>query len=95
MLDIAGNLREIAQWTRKGFPRDHERIELFLHLTRKDLNALMTFPLTGKVQSKFQTFCTNYKKLEDEYKKGITDHKAWADSMMTWSITLTQNAKQV
>lgn len=81
MLDIAENLRQIGEWTLKGFHQRQENIALFLKLTRKDINQLMRFPLPPAFVPKFKKFCSVYDQLEEEYRKGIKDHRIWAKEL--------------
>ncbi len=92
---MAGNLKQIGDWTLKGFHERQENIALFLKLTRKDLNQLLRFPLPRAFEPKFKKFCTTYGKLEEEYKKGIVDHRVWASSMQSCAQDLTREAPLV
>jgi hypothetical protein len=60
-------------------------------LTRKNLNALTTFPLSPAFLTNFQKCCKSFEKLEEEYRTGVSDHKAWADALMKLGATLTQH----
>jgi hypothetical protein len=93
VLDTAENLTQIGAWSLTGFTKEKSRIELFLKLTRKNLNALLSFPMTGSFDSDFKKFCDHYDKLEAEYKAGVVDHNAWAKRMIEWANNLSQSAK--
>jgi hypothetical protein len=95
VLDIADNLTQIGQWTLENYSKEQSRIELFLNLTRKNLNALMTFPLSPAFEKNFKKFCDSYEKLDAEYKAGLTDKKTWANGMISWGTSLTQSATLV
>lgn len=95
MLDIVGNMTQIASWTLKGFHREEERIALFLKLTRKDVNQLTRFPLPAPFVPIFNKFCKAYDDMEAEYKKGIKDHRVWAGQMQTWAKDLAKNSNLV
>jgi len=92
VLDIAGNLTQIGQWTLKGFHKEQTNIALFLKLTRKDINALSAFTLPDSFRPTFKKFCKAYDKLEEEYRKGITDHRIWAKDMHAFAVDLTKNS---
>jgi len=92
VLDIADNLKQISKWTLKGFHKEQRNIELFLKLTRKDLDELIRFPLPVAFTPKFKKFCRAYNKLEDEYRSGIVDHRVWANWMQTCAQDLTQHS---
>ena len=95
VMDTAENLTQIGTWARDSFVKDQSRIELFLKLTRKNLNALLGFPLSAPFDSGFQKFTHSFGRLEKEYLTGITNHSVWAHRMLTWGTTLTQNAKLI
>lgn len=88
MLDTAENLTQIGTWAQKSFIKEQPRIELFLRLTRKNLNALLGFPITPSFDPGFQKFNHSFDRLEKEYRSGITDHAIWARHMLTWGVTL-------
>lgn len=88
VLDIASNLMQIGKWTLKGFRQQQPNIELFLKLTRKNVKALSDRELSSKFRPTFDDFCKEYDKLEDEYKKGITDHQEWANVLHTLANSL-------
>ena len=92
LLDTAGNLTQIGQWTLDCFHKEQRRIELFLFLTRKNLKALHDFPLSSPFDLDFKKFCTCFDKLDQEYNTGIVDRKVWANGMLTWGTSLTQTA---
>jgi hypothetical protein len=94
-MDTAENLTQIGTWALKSFVKDRSRIELFLRLTRKNLNALLGFPLSPSFDSGFQKFNHSFGRLEKEYSVGITDHSIWANRMLTWGTTLTQSVKLI
>ncbi|MEK7119794.1 MAG: hypothetical protein AAB457_04525 [Patescibacteria group bacterium] len=90
-LDTAENLTQIGQWTLSSFHKEQRRIELFLTLTRKNLRALNTFPLSPALQRDFKKFCESFDKLEEEYRTGILDRTVWANGFLKWGSTLSQN----
>lgn len=92
MLDIAENLRQIGDWTLKGFQQRKENITLFLKLTRKDVNQLTRFPLPAAFVPKFKKFCSAYDELENEYRKGIKDHRVWAKGLHSCAEDLTKHS---
>lgn len=93
MLDTAENLTQIGNWSLVSFTKEKGRIELFLKLTRKNLNALLTFPPTPTFKPTFKQFSDSYDKLEAEYREGVIDHKVWAQDMLTWGNNLYHCAK--
>ena len=95
VLDTADNLTQIGQWTIGSFHKEQYRIELFLSLTRKNMNALIGFPLSPKFSQDFKKFCTSYEKLEAEFHSGIVDRTAWANGMLKWGISLTRSSELV
>lgn len=90
VLDTAGNLTQIGTWAVAGFTKDKEKIELFLKLTRKNLNALSGFPLSGTFDPGYKKFIRSFVKLEKEYRAGVGDPKKWGTGMLTWGKTLTE-----
>ncbi len=86
------NLKQVSDWTLKGFQERKEHITLFLKLTRKDVKQLTRFPLTAAFEPKFQKFCKVYDKLETEYQKGITDHRVWAGELKSAAAELSKHA---
>ncbi len=95
VLDTAENLTQIGIWARGSFTKEGQRIELFLKLTRKNLNALLGFPISPSFNPCFHKFSNSFTRLEKEYHVGIVDHGIWADRMLTWGTTLTQNVKLI
>ena len=95
VLDTAENLTQIGTWAHGSFAKEGQRIELFLRLTRKNLNALLDFPLSPSFDSGFQKFNQSFGRLEKEYRTGIVNRSAWANRMFTWGTTLTQNVKLI
>ena len=95
VLDTAENLTQIGTWARGSFVKDKLRIELFLRLTRKNLNALLDFPVSPSFHSDFHKFCTSFTRLEKEYCSGITNRNTWANGMIAWGTTLTQSVKSI
>lgn len=93
VLDTVENLMQIGVWARNSFVKDRSRIELFLRLTRKNLNALSGFPLSPSFDASFQKFTHSFARLEKEYGTGIVNHGVWANRMLTWGATLTQSVK--
>ena len=91
-MDIAGNLTQISRWTLKGFHRQQSNIELYLKLTRKNVNALSSRTLGRKFKLTFDNFCHKYDKLEKEYNAGIADHRVWANIMHTLAADLTNDS---
>lgn len=94
-MDTAGNLTQIGTWASKSFVKEGSRIELFLKLTRKNLNALLGFPISASFNPCFHKFSNSFTKLEKEYHVGVVDHGVWADRMLSWGATLTQNIKLI
>lgn len=92
VLDIVSNLTQISSWTLRGFSKQHTNIDLYLRLTRKNVNALATRTLHTGFRSVFATFCKNYSKLEQEYEKGIMDHKTWAATLKECAENLTKHS---
>lgn len=95
LIDTAENLTQIGEWTLHSFTKEQEQIELYLALTRKNINALSTFPLSPALEASFTKFCKSYEKLEQEYRTGLSDQKKWATEVMTWAVTLTENVSLV
>lgn len=95
VLDIAENLTQIGNWTLQGFTQEKGRIELYLRLTRKDVNALLGFPLKPGFDPDFKKICRSFNRLEKEYHTGISDHRIWANWMISLGNTITQSAKLV
>lgn len=89
--DTAENLTQIGHWTLSSFQKEQHRIELFLTLTRKNLKALHTFPLSPALHKDLQKFSDCFDKLEEEYRTGILDRTAWANGFLKWGIALSQN----
>lgn len=92
ILDISGNLTQIGKWTLKGFREQKANIELYLRLTRKNVNTLAERELGKKLQPMFDDFCKKYEKLEKDYERGITDHKGWASVMHALAKNLDSSA---
>jgi hypothetical protein len=95
VLDTADNLIQIGNWAQNSFSKDSDRIALFLRLTRKNLNALLGFPLCPSFEPCFHKFSNSFARLEKEYSMGIVDHSIWAHRMLTWGTTLTQSVKLI
>lgn len=95
VMDTAENLTQIGIWAQKSFVKERPRIELFLKLTRKNLNALLGFPASAAFDSDFQKFNHSFDQLEKEYRMGITNRGAWANRMLTWGTALTQSVKLI
>lgn len=91
-MDIADNLRQVGEWTLKGFHERQEHITLYLKLTRKDVKQLMRFPLATAFIPKFTKFCKVYDKIEAEYQKGISDHRIWARTVNDCAEELSKAA---
>jgi hypothetical protein len=91
VLDTAENLTQVATWTLTRFVPEKDRIELYLRLIRKDINALASFPLSTAFNPGFSDFCTRYEKMEQEYKSGLVDRTGWANRMIKWADTLTKS----
>jgi hypothetical protein len=92
VLDTADNLNQIGHWTLDCFQKEQKRIELFLMLTRKNLDALHSFDLPSAFMSDFKKFSESFDKLEKEYQTGLVDQKLWANGMIKWASTLTQSS---
>ena len=93
VLDTAENLTQIGQWSLQSFSRERSRIELFLKLTRKNLNALSNFPLSPAFDPSFKKFSNSFTRLEKQYREGIVDPENWAHGMLVSATTLTQSVK--
>lgn len=78
-----------------NFAKDKPQIDLYLTLTRKNLDALLSSSVPEAFEPMFQKFASKFKKLEDEYHAGVVDQKAWAQWMLTWGTNFTQNASLV
>ncbi len=89
---MADNLRQISTWSLKGFRKEQGNIELFLKLTRKDLDELERFPLPRAFVPTFKKFCTTYKRLEEEYRVGVSDHRTWAHGLESCAQVLTKKS---
>jgi hypothetical protein len=89
---MADNLRQISTWTLKGFRKEQDNIELFLKLTRKDLDELTRFPLPRAFMPTFKKVRSAYDRLEEEYHAGISDHRTWANGMESCAQTLTKQS---
>ncbi|MEK7141049.1 MAG: hypothetical protein AAB800_00720 [Patescibacteria group bacterium] len=92
ILDTADNLTQIGEWARDCFHKEQERIELFLTLTRKNLNSLQGFPLSKEFVRDYKKFCSGFEKLEEEYRIGITDRSEWSKGILKWASSLTQSS---
>ncbi len=79
----------------KGFHQQQKNIELFLKLSRKDLNELERFPLPTAFHPAFKKLCKTFGELESEYKKGIGDHRKWATNMQACATELIKQSKLV
>jgi hypothetical protein len=95
VMDTAGNLTQIGTWARGSFVKESRRIELFLRLTRKNLNALLGFPISASFDPCFHKFSNSFTRLEKEYHIGIVDHSLWANRILSWGNTLTKSAKLI
>ena len=95
VLDTAENLTQIGDWALGSFSKEHQRIELFLKLTRKNLNALLDFPVSPSFGPSFKKFCHSFARLEKEYRSGISDRTVWANGMRKWGTTLTQTVNLI
>lgn len=95
VLDTAENLTQIGAWARCSFVKEEQRIGLFLKLTRKNLNALLGFPLSASFNPCVHRFSNSFTRLEKEYLVGVADPGVWANRMSTWGTTLTQNIKLI
>lgn len=85
----------MGSWAVRSFVKDKSRIELFLRLTRKNLNALSKFPLSGAFDPGFKKFCHSFTRLEKEYHGGIGDASVWGNGMLKWGTTLTESVKLI
>ena len=94
-MDTAENLTQVASWTLNRFVPEKDRIELYLRLIRKDINALLSFPLSTSFNPGFSDFCSRYEKMELEYKKGLTDRTVWANKMIKWADLLTKSVNLI
>ena len=95
MLDTAENLTQVGQWTLHRFVPEKDHIELYLRLIRKDINALLSFPLSTTFHPVFSDFCTRYEKMEQEYQHGLVDRTVWANKMIQWAAKLTQSVQLI
>lgn len=95
VLDTAENLTQIGTWALTNFIKDRPRIELFLKLTRKNLNALSGFPLSSAFDPGYKKFSRSFVRLENEYRAGVEDPKVWGNGMLAWSTTLSQSVKLI
>lgn len=92
LVDIVSNLTQISTWTLRGFSKQHDNIDLYLRLTRKNVNALTARTLGTRFRSPFHTFCEEFDKLEREYTKGIVDHRIWAATLKDCAESLTKHS---
>lgn len=94
-MDTAENLTQIGHWALSSFAKERQRIELFLKLTRKNLNALSDFPLSSAFDPGFKKFSNSFTKMEKEYQAGLVDPSAWAQLMHKWGKTLSESVKLI
>jgi hypothetical protein len=92
-MDTAENLMQLGIWSMKGFPKERRNIELFLRLTRKNLNALHDFPLSEAFAPEFTECCVSFAWMEKAYLTGRADPSAWATTSIRWAKILTQKAE--
>ncbi len=83
---------QIGKWTLKGFHQEEKNIALYILLTRKNIDALSGRPLGRKFRVRFGSFCEKYHKLEEEYDKGIVDHRVWANDLKNLATKLTSTS---
>lgn len=86
LLDISENLSQLSEWMLNNFLNEQKRIALYFTLTRKDINALLNFPLNPEVDEDFKKSCESFSELEKEYQKGNINHQKlaeWMDSLKT------------
>lgn len=95
VLDTAENLTQIGQWSLDCFVKEKQRIALYITLTRKNLTALESFPLSPSFTHEFKKFCTCYEKLEKEFTSGVADRKVWGQGMLQWGTALTQHVNLI
>lgn len=93
VLDTADNLTQIGHWAIDCFQKEQSRIELFLTLTRKNLDALEGYPLSPSFGPDFNKVCKNFHKLEEEYHAGIVDLTIWGNGMLKWGSTLSRSSE--
>jgi hypothetical protein len=93
---MADNLSQVSSWTLKGyFDQQKKNIELYLRLTRKDLDQLHRFPLPDAFMPAFKAFCETYKELEEEYKSSKIDRTKWAQTLRTCAQNLHKHASLI
>lgn len=95
VLDTAENLTQIGTWARGSFDKEEQRIALFLKLTRKNLNALSSFPLSTAFDPGFRKFCHSFERLEKEYVAGVHDPSLWATGMLKWGSVLIKSVELI
>lgn len=95
VLDTAENLTQIGSWAVSDFIKESKRIELFLKLTRKNLDALLGFPILPAFNPCFQKCSNSFTRLEKEYQVGVINCGAWAKRVITLGTTLTENVKLI
>lgn len=95
VLDTAENITQIGKWTRDNFNKEHDRIQLFLVLTRKNLNALREFQLSPSFTREFVHFCNDFDRLEKDYLNGMENRSVWAGVLLKWGTALVQSAKNI
>lgn len=93
VLDTADNLTQIGHWALECFGKEKDRIELFLTLTRKNLDALEGYPLSPSFGPDFNRVRRNFHKLEEEYHAGIVDRTIWGNGMLKWGSTLSRSSE--
>ncbi len=91
ILDITGNLVQIGKWTLKGFSRQRQNIELYLRLTRRNVDELTKRDLGSPIRRPFDAFRSEFDSLERQYADGIADHRIWANSITGIAVTLSRD----
>jgi hypothetical protein len=94
-MDTVENLTQIGQWTLGCYQKERNRIDLYLSLTRKNLNALLGFPLSPAFGRNFQKFSLSFSKLEEEYRTGKVDRTVWANRILECGNDLTRYSESV
>lgn len=95
VLDIAMNLNRIGNWGADGYHMKQKRILIFLDQTTNILNTLNKAKLQDPFKKTFNRFLREFRRLEQEGKKGPKDELYWAEQMMTWGNILTHRAKLI
>ncbi len=90
LIDTVDNLNQIGKWSRTCFYKETHRISLYLKLTRKNVNALKTFPLPPKFSDHFNSFSDQFDGLEKEFHEGVADQAQWSKLIIQWGTILNE-----